>query len=391
MLSVYYFIKFLSERKTKFLVLNGLLNIAILFVHPFGFSLILVQIVYMVLNLGSIEKAELKKWFFSQLPLFFVFALWAGIIVIMRQYLRGVLWWVERADIFSLAEIFKTFCYGFRYGLTDVAVQPYPPVIVVLLNIIFGLFFIRGLFVILAYHRRTHEQFFVIWLFLPVVLTFLFSYIFFTVFVIKHLLIVLPAFYFLVAIGLGHKTKIPFIIAVLAVIFALSVVPLRIMYQAHAGADWQKAVQLMREHSLKDDDIIIMATTKEAVCLMYYLSDANKDVLRDLGLFGKLTDGGWEESFQYKRHRVITLGSELSATKGARYIQGERINADFDTKVLSGGVLKTDNPLWLLISRWAGDEYYKDNLAGKLKAHFKMVLKRDISGIKVYRFEPDAD
>jgi len=391
MLSVYFFVRFLSERKNKFLVMNLLLNIMILFVHPFGASLILVQVVYLILNRRFIEKAELKKWFLAHLPLFFAFVLWAAIIVVIRQYLQGVLWWVGRANIFSLAEIFNTFCYGFRYGLTDIAVHSYPSVVIVLLRIIFGLFFIKGLCVILANHRQSREQFIVIWLFLPVVLTFLFSYIFFSVLVVKHFLIILPAFYFFVAIGLGHKTKTPFIIGVLAVIFMLSFVPLRIMYQARAGTDWQKAVQLMKEHSLKDDDIIIMATTKETVCLMYYLSDMDKDVLRELGLFGKLTDSTWQESFQYKQHRVITLGSELLATKGSRYIQGERINADFDTKVLSGDVLNADKPLWLLISRWAGDEYYKGDLAAKLKTHFKMVFKRDACGIKVYHFEPQVD
>lgn len=175
--------------------------------------------------------------------------------------------------------------------------------------------------------------------------------------------------------------------AVLLFIFLLHLVPLKILYTAYAGADWYKAVQFMKTHSLKDDDIIVMATTKEVVCLTYYLDGADKEALRDVGIFGKLTDSGWQESFRYKAHDIITLGSELPGMKDARYNPCYHIDDEFDAKVFKSGLLKTDKRIWLLISKWSGGEYGRERSAQKLGAHFKMALRAEVPGIKVYRFE----
>ena len=391
LLSIFFFIKFFSERKTKFIILNVLLNIAILFVHPFGFSLVLVQILHILIHRRLIEKVELKKWFLAQILLLFAFGVWLAVILNAKNHLQAVLWWVPRPDILSLATTFRTFCYGASYGLSDVTVQSCPAVIAGIVIIIFGLFFIKGLFVIFTSHLQNHVRLFIIWLFLPVALTFLFSYIFFPVYVTKHLLILLPAFYYIIAIGLSHKAKAPFIITVLLIIFALNIIPLRIMYKAYAGADWHKAAQLMKDHSLKDNDIIIMATTKEVVCLIYYLSGADKEALREIGIFGRLTDSGWQESFKYKTHYIITLGSELPGLKDSRYNPCYNFDGDFDKKVLRSDVLKTNRRIWLLISRWSGIENGREREAQALGAYFKMAFREQAPGIMVYRFEPYAD
>jgi mannosyltransferase len=385
LLSLFFFIKFIFERKTKFLVANSLLNAAIAFVHPFGFSLVLVQIAHMLFQRRLIGKADLKKWFFVQAPLLCV---WCAVIFGARSHLQAVLWWVSRPDIASLTETFRTFCYGAHYGLSDVTVQPYPVLVTGVLSVLLGLFFVRGLFVVFARSPHSHMQLYVTWLFLPLALTFLFSHIFFRVYVIKHLLILLPAFYYITAIGLWYKIRTRFIVIVLLIIFAFNIVPLRIMYNAYAGPDWGKAVQLIKAHHVQDDDVIVLSTTKEIVCLMYYLNDANKEALRDFGIFGKFTGGEWQSSFRYKTHDIITLGSELPGTYDARYNPCYHIDAEFTSQVLHSRLLKADKRIWLLISRWSGGEYDQEGVARKLQDHFKMAWREEAPGVKIYLFEP---
>lgn len=397
LLSFFCLIKFIAEREMKFIILNTLLNIAILYTHPFGFSVILVQVLHVILNRRLIGKAELKKWFFSQMLLVFASGIWIGVIRGGEKYLKDILWWVRLPSLNSLVDTFRTFCYGFNYGLTDVNIQLCPPIITGIITIIFGLLFIKGLFIAFKYYPQGQVKLIIIWLFLPIGLIFLFSYLIHPVYITKHLLILLPAFYYIIAIGLSHKTRSFFIITILLIIFGLNSIPLRTMYKTTANVDWQKAVHLMESRSFRDDAIIIMATTKEVVCLMYYLSNADKKVLREIDIFGKLTSSGWQDSFQYRKHYIVTIGNELYQKEDAYYDPGYGINkiynpeyiiADFDKKVLRDDILKANRQIWLLVSRWAGDEYNRESIAQKLKTYFKMTLRKEVSGVKVYRFDP---
>ncbi|MFC1514749.1 hypothetical protein ACFL5X_02500, partial [Candidatus Omnitrophota bacterium] len=108
-------------------------------------------------------------------------------------------------------------------------------------------------------------------------------------------------------------------------------------------------------------------------------------------------NGRWEESFFYKKHYIITLGSELQQEKEAYYDPGLGLNriyasdyfiADFDKKVMRSKVLKMDKQIWLLVSRWAGDEYNKETMSRRLKKYFRLTLAKEQKGIKIYRFVP---
>lgn len=397
LLSTLYLIKFIAEGKARFIITNVLLNILILYTHPFGFSVIAFQALYILANYKSIGAAQLKKWSFHQIPLLFALGVWAAVMRSTEKYLKAILWWVRLPDIRSLTDTFRTFSYGFNYGLSDVNIRICPPPVAGMLAIIFGLFFIKGLFNAFGYYRQSQVKLVIVWLFLPLVLILAFSYLVRPVYVTKHLLILLPAFYYIVAIGLSHKTRNFFIITILAIILGLNSIPLRRMYNTVSNVDWQRAVRVMENNSLREDAVIIMATTKEAVCLVYYLNPADDRALRDIDIFGKITDNGWQESFQHKKHYIITLGSELEQTEDAYYDPGSGINkiykpghilADFDQKVLMGDILKTKKQVWLLVSRWAGDEYGLESVARKLKAYLKMALRKEAGGIKVYRFDP---
>ena len=314
-----------------------------------------------------------------------------------KENFKVILWWLRLPNMQSLIETFSTFCYGGpEYGLSSLDVASFPPEIVMAMMLVFGIFFIRGLFLIFSQQAKSHQAFVVVWLILPIALSFLFSYLFFPVYLIKNFLIFLPAFYLIVAQGIYHKRQF-FSLTILVIIFLLNIVPLKMMYGASINVNWQKAVRFIKGNDLKDDDIVIMATTKEVVSFMYYLSDADKTALEDMLIFGKFEDGSWRESFRYKGHSIITLGSERTQGKDGYYDSGsgtnkiyslDYITTDFDKKVMKEDILNSNRQVWLLVSKWAGDAYCSQKMSDKLKAYFRLTLAKEVGGIKICRFAP---
>jgi len=398
LLSFIAFIDFFKRKKPAILMVNLLLNILIICTHPFGLSIILVQFLYVICIHRLIDRKQLKRWFYFQLPLVLFSGLWAWVLFAGRgNFFEAILWWSPLPNIQSLINTFSTFCYGGpEYGLTALNVTSFPLEIVMATMLVFGIFFIRGLFLIFRQHMEGHQAFVVIWLVVPIALSFLFSYLFFPVYIIKNFLIYLPAFYLIVAQGIYHKRQL-FSLTILVIIFLLNIIPLKTMYGASIHVDWQKAVCFIKGNDLKDDDIIIVATTKEVVSFMYYLSDADKAALEYILPFGKFEDGHWQESFQYKAHSIITLGSERNQGKDGYYDPGsgankiyrsDYITADFDKKVMKQDILNSNRQVWLLVSEWAGDAYRCQKMSDKLKKYFNLTLLKEVGGIKIYRFRP---
>ena len=395
------FIEFIRKNKIRFLMINSMLNILIIYTHPFGFSIILVQFLYVFFSYHSMDKKELKKWCLLQLPLLFVSLLWAVLIISEKKHLRTILWWAQLPSIHSLTETFKTFCYGGpRYGINDDAnIQTCPVDVARLLIFIFGALFTRGMLHISKYRSKINESLLILWLLLPIVLGFLFSYLFYHIYFIKLFLISLPAFYLIVAIGIYHGNKLYHMLGILLLISWLNVSPLKAMYKNDTHVDWQKTAFIMKQQHISDDATIIISTCKEVVPFMYYLSNADKADLKDIGMFGKFTSGHWQDSFRYKNHQIIAIANELGQKEDAYYALDKSgitnktydfnyILADFDRKVMQKDVLDTNKEVWLLVSRWTGEEYNRQAMVEKLNKYLKMAFKEETGGVRIYRFEP---
>lgn len=400
LLSFIYLVDFLNRRKSGILLLNLLLNILIVCTHPFGLSIVAVQFLYVICVHRAIDEKQLKEWFYFQLPLVLFLGLWAWILFVGRNNLKAILWWAQPPVMQNLMDTFSTFVYGGpAYGLSSLEHVSFPPVIVSVLMLMFCFFFVRGLVLICCQQVKSHQAFVVVWLVLPIALSFLFSYLFFPVYLIKNFLIFLPAFYLIVARGIYYRRQ--WISGVILVaILLLSIVPLRMMYRVKINVDWKKAVSFVKGHELKADDIFIMATTKEVVSFMYYLGDADQAALKDILIFGKFEDNRWQESFRYKDHFIITLGSERYAGKNKYQDLGAGSNilyssdyiiSDFDKKVMRHeDITKSHRQIWLLISRWAGAAYDNRVFIDKLNAYYELTLAKEVKGVKIFRFSPRA-
>jgi mannosyltransferase len=385
LLSFLFFAKWIAGRKPRYLAYATLTNVVALFTHPFAFFIILIQEISVFSDRGMRKALGIKKWIGYKLPLIAALIAWAAIIRAGDAHLRAISWWVDLPDQRVLFDTFRTFCYGWHYGLSDARVPLCPPGITVLLCALFAVLFARGLFFGFR-HYPLSMRIVVTWLFLPVIGTFLFSYFVAPAYVIKHLFILLPAFNYIVAIGLVERARVSFIALALVSIFLLISFPLRIMYTTNPNLDWSAPVRFMKENGLRDDALIILGTTKESVCLMYYLSGGDSRVLRDIDMLGKLTPNGWEESFGYNGLSIVTLGSERQRDFGSYRADGAF--SDFEKKAYEEGILQADRQVWLLMSKWSCNEYYKERIVGRLLQHYRLSLQREESDIKVYCFEP---
>jgi len=402
LLSFYYFIMIFKNGYLKYIVMTLLVNILILFMHPYGFAVILCQFLYnMIFGWKAIEKYTFKKWIFSQLLLLLGVIVLLCIIIFSKQHLDAILWWANPPDISNLVETFKTFCYGGpRYGLQDININ-LPIAVTLLLSVIFGVLFLRGLRVLIKDKTFLNVAGIVnllnLWLFLPIALAFLFSYIYFPVYFIKHFLICLFPFYLIVAVGLHYKNKLFLKITVLAIIFLLNSFPLRAMYQNNSGVDWGKAVSSMKQMGIKDDAVIIISTCKEIIPFMYYFADADKKVFKSIDMFGKFSDDSWQEAFKYKRHYIVTIASEMILENDKCYITGkngsnvqynsEAIFADFSKKVSQKDILTSDQQIWLLMSKWSGEEYNLQAIANMMDRISTVKFQDEVGGIKIFCFE----
>jgi len=326
LLSFVFFIDFFEKKKPYMLGVSLLLNILAVCAHPFGISAVLVQFFYVIYARRSIKIEQLKQWLYFQLPLVLFLGLWAWILFAGGNNFKAILWWSRPPAMQSLIDTFSTFTYGGpAYGLSSLEDTSFPPVIAGALMLMFGVFFVRGLFIIMSQEADSRQAFAVIWLVLPIVLSLVFSYLFFPVYLIKNFLFFLPAFYLITARGIYYRRRLISGVILVAILL-LNIVPLRTMYNAKINVDWEKAVRFVKGHELKADDIFIIATTKEVVSFMYYLGDADQAALKDILIFGKFEAGRWQESFRYKDHFIITLGSERYTGKDEYRDPGPGLN-----------------------------------------------------------------
>lgn len=401
LLSLLSFIKFLSQKKLIYLTLNSLLNILIIYTHPFGFSVALIQVFYIVFSCRSILKSAFRVILISQLGLLLVSgALFYCNILLQENYFKSILWWSRVPTITKITETFQTFCYGGpRYGLETISFQTSPFIVTCIAVIVFFTFFIRGLYAIASRKVFTTIKkgayLVIFWLFLPPILVFLFSYIYFPAYMVRTFLICLPAFYLIVSVGVNFNNRLFFKIAVLFVILTLNLIPLSIMYNNNGNVDWGKVVLLMKQHAVDNNATIIISTKKEIVPFMYYFSNKDKKALKDLSLLGKFDNGQWHDSFQYKDHYIIGIADELSQNKSLCYSSRlapehniyccNYIISEFDREILGKDILKTDKQIWLLISGWTtvGNECIS-NLIIHLRQWFEIKTEGEVGGIKVF-------
>ncbi len=395
------FFAYLEKKKPAALSANVLFNILSVCTHPFGISIVFVQFIYVFCMRREIENRQLRQWRRFQLPLLFFLGIWAMVLCAGKQNFEGILWWSRPPLLRNLIETYTTFVYGGpAYGLSSLEYTVFPVTITVSLMLVFGGLFLRGIFAIAGKGADRRQAFVVIWLVLPLLMSFIFSYLFFPVYFIKNFLFFLPAFYLIVARGACFKRKLASGSLITAILL-LNILPLRVMYNAKINVDWKEAVRFIKNNGLSPNDIFVVATTKEVAPFMYYLYDGEQEGIRDVFIFGKFEKNAWQDLFIHKDHIVVALASEKDIDKCAARDPGPGLNkiyrsgylvSEFDKKFLRNQeIVKSRKPVWVLISKWAGDAHGKRVFIDKLSKDYKLACSGEPGGVAVYRFVPKEE
>lgn len=373
MVSVYYILKFEKENRIIYLINLTVINILIIYTHPYGFSIILFEWIY---GIYALRRNSLRNWFFAQ-SILSLFIIW-WLFLPNKTHIKELIWWIPKPNFSSFLETFNTFTWGGpRYGLDDLEITIKWLSLANLLSLIYLVLCILGLAINKNKEDKNKIFFLFLWLTVPIFMSFLLSRISkLSFFSIKHFFIVIPSFYIILAKGISiFKRNLKIII--LTVIFLLNLIPLAIMYNNYFDTDWKKSIEYVRR-SIKKDEVIVISSLEEVVPFMYYFSKY-KPSLQDIDIYGKINKGRYETSFLSDNH-ILIIGIEQTGVGGRNITTKE----DFERKVLNNRFLKNKS-IWCMISRRI-DPDEKNFIFDYFDKNFRRVKCKNFQGVGVCYF-----
>jgi hypothetical protein len=222
-----------------------------------------------------------------------------------------------------------------------------------------------------THSKPLHQLILLCWFFVPIIAAYSVAY-FRPVFLIKHLIFILPAFLILVAKRIDDTGSIWLKISLIILFSSASFFSLKILYIHNDHINWQKPAEHVRKN-LSPGDVIVLCTQKEIVPFIYYFDYGNRDILKKLDIYGTWSKEGWQEIFKY--NNVVIVGLKQQRPE-------EPLNPfdDFNDKYAKNKLSWRDKNIWLLKSRWCcqpktEDPFYK--IEKKLsKNHLKVTEKK---------------
>ncbi len=373
-LSYFYLLK-IWQGRNKFFLYNTFLNILIIFTHPYGLSVVLAQnlCIFLVFN-----RKKIKRWFSYQSIIFLSCIIW--FIFSDRDTMVKNTWWIKVPHFNNIIETLHTFSYGGpRYGLDDFQIVFNFPIIINLIFLIFAVFLIFGSIKLFGKHRRAF-YFLLGWLIIPILSAYIFSLLFFPVYLIKHLIICLPAFYLLVGVGICELRRKLLVCLVVVSIFLLNIYPLKVIYVEDYSIDWEKATEFLK-NNIKPFDAILISPVCQLNSFLYYFRPHKRGFLKDLDTYGKVLNGNIVEVFKERDNLIL----------GLKQNQNRNI-ADFKKEILEKiNILKKyfeGENVWLLVDRWTDQGSDEENFL--VHTFSNVYHKEDMQrfyGINVYKFK----
>ena len=372
LLSCLYFIKFIKKSRIYYLFIVTLANIILINTHPYGLYVCLFEIIFALLFL---PKGARKSWIYSQVFLSMFILFWLALP--NKEHIKELLFWIQRPNFYSLMETIDTFSWGgVRYGLDDFKIRSALLGPVKLLSYVNLALLLFGLLVKTKYDNK-RIFFLFLWLVIPISISFLLSRISgYSIYAIKHLIIVLPAFYIIIGRGLCHLKRSLKIIA-LAIILFLNILPLKVMYNNYFCTDWQKSAEYVKGLA-KENEAVIVSTLHEVVPFIYYFKE-KRPSLQDMDIYGKIGDNGYENVFFVDKN-ILIAGITQHGFGG-----GKDASYDFKRNVIDNPNLKHKN-IWAIFSRWTRPKD-KGAFLSYLDSNYIRIDSKEFQGTDVFYFK----
>lgn len=378
LLSMLIFIRLLKKNQIKLYIWSALVNILLVYTFSFGALVVFIQNIFFFL--GDKQK---KKWVISHGLVLIFFLLWfipICITAVKEPWIKISNNWIKNPGFGVLAETFTAFSYGGEnYGGNDFQINPAVLRHAAKLSYLFGILFFLGISSlinpknkeIVAKRPARELLLFGLWLLSPLI-PFVFSKVFFPVYVIRYVIFALPAFLIIIAMGINKITGQAIQMSVVLTITILTACALSVYYPKHLKINWREAVNYINKQ-LRKDDIIIVSLAKQT---------------RLFGYYGK-------NGLRYHKNGSLNIDREL----GPRLVEGGFIYFDGENKMIgvnnvtqlkriigSRNIIPKNSNIWLVLSRWAVYEGAADSIKEYMDSVYQNKAERRYEGIAVYQY-----
>jgi len=373
--SVYYFLFGLEQNRLPIWIKFIFFTILSLYTSYISVFLVIFENIFFFL-LYKKHKALLKRWLIVQLIILLLYSPW--LILLPKQFKVISLYptyftWIPKGSLLHILQTLRIFSIGYNANF----------LITLFTSLIFYSFLILAI-----YHGFKNApyktNFLILWLFLPMILSILFSNIVST-FTYRNFFISLPAFLILIAYGISKIKRINYIIMLLFFIMFLSGLALFNYYQniyPYPSDFYRPGVHPKREsreaayyiiNNLKDGDVVFHTCPGTASPFIYYL----------------LISGQKEKLYNWPKY----LLSEKNNKEFVPWSYGLVIE---NIEELSKFIKDENRRIWLVLSFWEPNflDQHPFSEPNKIKRLMdrQFILKgyKEFTGIKVYLYEiPD--
>jgi hypothetical protein len=377
LLSMFLFFKVLRDKRT--LLALTIVNIIGIYTFVSCLFVVMVQILAILLFYTE-DKHFLKRWFFSQIFVFFAFVIWWFIFSRVSP-LQHAFYWLSPPTIKTLVGTLENFSHGvyqFALGGAGFSVDAR---YLFLPRIIFLAYILLSFYSIWKIKNedsrsRANKLIVILWLIVPVGILFIFSKIFFPAYAYRFIMYCMPAYYLLVANGLSQISAITVRSTIIIVIAFMHFYPLRIIYepaltQIKKIDGWREIGNKVRAH-IQTNDIIILSPLRQAVPFWYYYKPEERTnrVIEEMSFEPKEK---WETV--YNDNNISIMGPQLGGAM--KFVK--KYEKYFEQA----------NTIWLIISPyWPGQGNSKEYLLNYFLQQrvLKSYSSYPFHGVEVYRF-----
>ena len=271
MLSSYLLYKAVNEKKPKAWIFFISVSIAGLYINYFFIFLLIAQLIYLVM-----VSRQLKLNLRSFIP-FLVIG--AGFLPYLRLFLRKffTVWqgfWLSKPSIHSLLITLENFILGYNAS----------PIFYISVDVLIAIVLIVAI-VKLKRNRARPGMVFCLYLFLiPIIMAFIFSRVFFSVYLDRGLIIASPYFYLILAVGLAGLNRRFLRLSIPVVLFFLICTSLYGYYKNwmftdtfhHTGVHLKKPIKPVAEFiedNLEEGDLVVFTNQSVMPSFSFYSAE----------------------------------------------------------------------------------------------------------------------
>lgn len=339
-----------SRFQPRLCLLHVTCLVALVLMHPYAIAIVVTQYAIMFAFIRR-EKISVGHGLYGYIALAVCLAGW--FCFAMHTRMVAYTWWISRLCWQNVAELFTTFACGApRYGLDDFKISYAFPLCVSVLIGLYSLFFLIGIYAKTQWSLGKRIVLF--WFCVPIVLVVVVS-AWWPILAVKHLIIVLPAYCYLVALGIDAVCKtVRKALMILGVLFLFSLYPLGVLYSVDHNIDWRGAVDYFKMHA-GEREYMVLSTLKEARAFVYYYMPNARDVYRRMDVGGMVDESGIvRDRFSVGNVQIFGIKERQKRSEGYTRQHFDYVIRDF---------LELDREerrdFWFMASRWTDTEDYQ--------------------------------